>query len=957
MGALNVLECLFIITIVTVTAKPIDIRDIIINENDLLPLQETFEVANATRNFTRSLLRDTIGDLHTYTDFRVELTPNVAGGTFTGRLEVEVLAATTEARDSNVLFFVEDLEITDVKFTFGQGSHQMPVADSFINDDDFLEIEPGVNSNHFTFFIEYTGILQPAGTGLYAGSYGDQTYVGMNLHPIYARRVFPCMDEPALTSKFKFTFHGLDYTNIVSNSQLEDNSANTFRTLESPPHLWGMVAHNLVIINTPITNVPLYTRPGLAGQMSLPSVAIHAFFTSLNEWTNRSYVEIIADQNGNMNILALPDVSKQWNSLSTVGIWEPYVMMTEDCSIRQRSIAFPTIAESMARQWFGGVIYPRNWAHEWVLSGLATYAGWEAFKEWQSDGTSTDVTLLDAHTLFVTEIIQESLLLDAYSSASILEPANIFNEDDIRDHIHGILKYKSPALMRMFRIMLGDEDNDFIHLGARARLKTAAFQPIDSDDFIDSMNSYWLAAGGDDHEFIKDLMTPWIKNNGYPVLNVERRRGGVFVSQERFGFASQTPISYDIPITFTTSVNPNFEDTLYPSGVLGGTDTIDMDLDEEDWVLFNIQGQGYYRVNYDGDLWEILTEVLDDPDQREDIHPLNRGTLIDDVLNLARGRRLEYEVAFELVLTMQHETEYAPWKAFVRNMEFLRKRLVAMVTEDEDLDQDIYLRMVRRTIGAIEDELGFSPTISQTEPVMDSLTRGLVMEHACKANYQPCIAAAVDMFYDADDNVNTAIPHDIRPAVYCTMVKEAGQEAIDALMERYELETNQYERVVILQSLACSTDGDYVEGLLEETIANNSPYLAEERVKIFIAVAESSYENAGIALDFISRRTNEVRNMYGGAEKLEEVIFVLADNMANADLSTDFRIWVTSQNNNLDGSQDAANRALLQVTTNLEWDRLLLQPVYDWIDENDAPTFMLSFAALLLSLMVTLFNH
>lgn len=40
---------------------------------------------------------------------------------------------------------------------------------------------------------------------------------------------------------------------------------------------------------------------------------------------------------------------------------------------------------------------------------------------------------------------------------------------------------------------------------------------------------------------------------------------------------------------------------------------------------------------------------------------------------------------------MEHETEYAVWKAFVRNMDFLRKRLTAMVEEDDDLDQDIYL--------------------------------------------------------------------------------------------------------------------------------------------------------------------------------------------------------------------------------------------------------------------------
>lgn len=33
---------------------------------------------------------------------------------------------------------------------------------------------------------------------------------------------------------------------------------------------------------------------------------------------------------------------------------------------------------------------------------------------------------------------------------------------------------------------------------------------------------------------------------------------------------------------------------------------------------------------------------------------------------------------------------------------------------------------------------------------MISRTRGLVMDHACRAEYEPCIAAAVDWFFDAD---------------------------------------------------------------------------------------------------------------------------------------------------------------------------------------------------------------
>lgn len=60
-------------------------------------------------------------------------------------------------------------------------------------------------------------------------------------------------------------------------------------------------------------------------------------------------------------------------------------------------------------------------------------------------------------------------------------------------------------------------------------------------------------------------------------------------------------------------------------------------------------------------------------------------------------------------------------------------------------------RMVRRAIVAFEDEIGFEPERA-TEPAMVSLTRGLVMDHACRSNYDHCIGVAIDMFYDPNNN-------------------------------------------------------------------------------------------------------------------------------------------------------------------------------------------------------------
>ncbi|CAG5041313.1 unnamed protein product [Parnassius apollo] len=782
----------------------------------------------------------------------------------------------------------------------------------------------------------------------------------MNLHPANARRVFPCVDEPSEATTISFTFNNVQYDHMVMNSMLEEGSQTQFRALQGPPHLWGMVAHNLNNIYYPTQNVLLHGRREISNQEAQASIAINHYYHALNEWTNKPYLEIILNQDGRMNVIALPDSDRDWYALSTVCIWEPYVFMELTHSVKQRHVGLVKLAEAMARQWFGYVIHPENWRHQWVISGLGTYAAYEVFKDFQNGALDIDNTLLDVNTLFVTEVIQESLLRDAYVNSEPLEAAeDIFEKEVIRDNINGLIKYKSPAVLRMLRLILGGPDDDFIMKAARALLNSRSLQTVNSLNFYDAINSEWLFGGNDLIENIQGYLDPLVQTTGYPTIHVGLRQGGVLVTQERFSFSPVDHINYLVPITYTSSINPNFDsDNIYPVMMMEATTTLNMVLDDEDWVLFNIQGQGYYRVNYDADLWERIIEALVDPDRREVIHPLNRATLVDDALNLARASKLDYEIALRVVLAMEHETEYAVWKAFARNMNFLRKRLVALVEEDDDLDQDIYLRMIRRTIGTFENEIGFTPD-NVIEPAMTTLVRGLVMDHACRANYDPCIAAAVDWFYDPNDNtvVNPDIPKDIRPAVYCTMVREGDGDVISVLYDRLEIEPSLYERLVILESLACSQDENFIRTLLEETVALNGPYTAEEGMRIFKAIAESSYRNARLALNFIILRTNEIRERYGGPEKLEEAVYALAENMANANLATDFFNWIESRNNNLEDSEAAAEKAALQVKENLNWDSAHIDYVYEWINENDAPTLFVSAFLLTLSLIIAVFNH
>lgn len=67
-------------------------------------------------------------------------------------------------------------------------------------------------------------------------------------------------------------------------------------------------------------NVFVYGRSGL-NQDNQASLSINYYFNELNEWTNKPYFEIVLNQDGRMNIFALPDTARDWYALSTVCIW------------------------------------------------------------------------------------------------------------------------------------------------------------------------------------------------------------------------------------------------------------------------------------------------------------------------------------------------------------------------------------------------------------------------------------------------------------------------------------------------------------------------------------------------------------------------------------------------------------------------------------------------------------
>lgn len=95
---------------------------------------------------------------------------------------------------------------------------------------------------------------------------------------------------------------------------------------------------------------------------------------------------------------------------------------------------------------------------------------------------------------------------------------------------------------------------------------------------------------------------------------------------------------------------------------------------DTDWVLFNVQQIGFYRVNYDETNWKMLIDHLRSKEFIS-IPSVNRAALLDDAFNLARAGYIDYSIPFALSKYLKKETDYEPWLAAVNNFMFLNRIL------------------------------------------------------------------------------------------------------------------------------------------------------------------------------------------------------------------------------------------------------------------------------------------
>jgi len=78
---------------------------------------------------------------------------------------------------------------------------------------------------------------------------------------------------------------------------------------------------------------------------------------------------------------------------------------------------------------------------------------------------------------------------------------------------------------------------------------------------------------------------------------------------------------------------------------------------------------GYYRVNYDDQNWNLLSQGLQTA--RKSIPALNRAQLLDDAFSLAFAHRLSLSTALNLTRFLKDEDDVVVWMSACKQLQHL----------------------------------------------------------------------------------------------------------------------------------------------------------------------------------------------------------------------------------------------------------------------------------------------
>ncbi|XP_037031041.1 aminopeptidase N-like [Bradysia coprophila] len=790
-------------------------------------------------------------------------------------------------------------------------------------------------NDRYRLSITYTGVLRQDEAGFYRSSYvandGTRRWLATTqFESTDARHGFPCYDEPALRANFTISIrHGAGY-NAISNMPVREvvDSGNGIvvthfqTTPPTPTYLIAFVVSDFVQENNGINaDFPhaTYARPnaiqGAAYSVEMGEKILKAF----DDYLTIPFSHALPK----MDQVAVPDFAAgAMENWGLVTYREPYLLLFENSTFTTKTNIVTIVAHEFAHQWFGNLVTPRWWTYLWLNEGFATL-----FEYYATNWVLPEWKILD---VFVYQTLQYVLQSDAREQT---RPMTHYVDaaSDIENLFDGVAYDKSGSVLRM--ILHAITESTF-KKGLVYYLTNKEFSDAAEEDLFAALNQ---AAKEDQTiettQTIEAIMSTWTRQRGFPLFTVQRNyvTGEINIRQERYFTvppSTEDSALWWIPYNFATANNPDFENTraegwMSPTRTSIIAQTSAKTWSSNDWIVFNKQETGYYRVMYDATNYNLIVSQLNSDFSK--IHLTSRAQLIDDSFDFARTGRLNYRTAFDVVAHLEYETEYVPWGSALTHLTFVNR----MLSTTSEYPQ--FQNFTRILIKNLYDHVGVTDK-GDAEPHFQKQARIWAINWACNMGLEECLTAT----RNAISQQNIASIHvNVRQAVLCGALRQATDYTYVSVFELLGLETDSTERNRYISALGCSWNRNHLLDYIytssassEENVFNSQA----ERYRVFSSVLDNGQVGLSVAIEYLRNDLAGAVSSYGRSN-INSALTAIASYITTTEMESQFSSVLTLAESVTAIESSTIARANEIIAENMAWTMAYRSNIDTWIAE------------------------
>ena len=645
--------------------------------------------------------------------YQLRLQPDFSNFTFQGEetVDVEVVDSTAE-----IVLNAADLKINSaVLHRNGRSSTATNIVLDSSRQTATLTFAEPIPAGDASLEISFTGDLNDKLHGFYRSEYTDpdgetRFLATTQFEATDARRAFPCWDEPAHKASFDLTLViPSDLVAVSNNPVVEevavDGGLKSLRFGETPvmsTYLLAFIIGDLVAIHQQAnerTTVGIYTTRGKEeqGRFALDtSVKLLGFF---NDYFGIPYPLEKLDH------IAIPDFAagamENWGAIT---YRETALLVDEEnSSAGTRQRVAEVIAHEMAHMWFGDLVTMEWWDDLWLNESFASWMGNKAvdwlFPEWEM------------WTQFVNMDTNRALSLDGLKNSHPIEQ-EVKNPAEVSQLFDAISYSKGASVIRMLENYLGEET---FRKGLNRYLSAHMYANARTQDL-------WSALETESGQPVTAIMDSWVKQMGYPVLQVESERSGgqtrLSVTQERFVYDRLLGDSEPDIDTEVWRVPISASQGGQESGVIvmdGRQAQLDVPGDGAGWVKLNPLQTGFYRVNYSNEDWQRLVPAI----ESLELHATDRLGIQNDAYALSRAGLLPVTQFLSLAKAYRNEDDASVWSDLASNLRDIEQLI------SEEPVHSAYQGFARDIFGPAARKIGWEP--KSGEGHLDALLRSPVL--------------------------------------------------------------------------------------------------------------------------------------------------------------------------------------------------------------------------------------